>query len=445
MEETISTQELRVGMYVHLGLGWMHHPFPLSRFRISSPEQIDAIRALGLTEVRWEPGRSDPAADDAPDDAPQGVTPGSALRLAAIDVRPPDGRAATTAPRTHGAADNEQERQARARRAALDAQWAGQRLLERQYAEASNALRDACRNVRAQPTQARQDVEALSQALVDKLLVDGEMCIRLLSTAAGDRSTAHGMNVAVISMLVARTFSLDEPGMLDLGVGALLHDMGKVELPDRVRHLDDGFTSAELSLYRDHVKHGVLLGRRMGLAPGALAVIAQHHEHADGSGFPLQLSDERVAMAARIVALANRYDNLCNPVVPSRALTPHEALSSLFAASRQRFDLSVLNAFIRMMGVYPAGSLVQLTDDRYALVVGVNSSRPLKPRVLVHDPRTPREEALHIDLEKAGGLAIRRSLGASRLPPDALEYLAPRQRVTYFFEPMAQPREETCT
>jgi putative nucleotidyltransferase with HDIG domain len=427
-------------MYIHLGLGWMHHPFALSSFRITSPEEIETIRALGLAQVRWEPDLSVPAPDAAD---PSGVTPASADPGAHAAAGP---GAAATAPaaQPRAAGHGQPAPPACARRAALDAQRARQRLLERQYAEATAGLRDACRNLRAQPEQTRQDVETLSRALVDKLLVDGEMCIRLLSTAAGDRSTAHGMNVAVIALLVGRVFGLGEADMMDLGVGALLHDMGKVELPDRVRQFDEGFSGAEASLYRDHVKHGVVIARRMGLAPGAMAVIAQHHEHADGSGFPLRLSEARLTMGARIVALANRYDNLCNPVVPSRALTPHEALASLFAASRQRFDLGVLNAFIRMMGVYPAGSVVQLTDDRYALVVGVNSSRPLKPRVLVHDPRTPREDTLVLDLEQADGLGIRRSLGASKLPPAVREALSPRQRVSYFFEPLAGPIEEAC-
>ena len=87
-----------------------------------------------------------------------------------------------------------------------------------------------------------------------------------------------------------------------------------------------------------------------------------------------------MSAAARIVALVNRYDNLCNPPVLAQALTPHEALSLLFAQARSKFDASMLNSFIRMMGVYPAGSVVQLTDERYALVMSVNSTRPLKPQ-----------------------------------------------------------------
>jgi hypothetical protein len=141
-----------------------------------------------------------------------------------------------------------------------------------------------------------------------------------------------------------------------------------------------------------------------------------------------------MSAAARIVALVNRYDNLCNPPSLANALTPHEALSLLFAQARSQFDASMLNSFIRMMGVYPAGSVVQLTDERYALVMSVNSTRPLKPNVLVHEPHLPREEALHLNLMNLPDLGIRRSLKPSQLPADALDYLAPRPRVAYFFE-----------
>jgi HD-GYP domain-containing protein (c-di-GMP phosphodiesterase class II) len=233
--------------------------------------------------------------------------------------------------------------------------------------------------------------------------------------------------------------------MLDLGQGAMLHDVGKVDLPERLRHADRGLGREDLAAYRDHVAHGVVHGRRMGLSPGALLVLAQHHEHADGSGFPLKLKADRMSVAARIVALVNRYDNLCNPPVLGNALTPHEALSLLFAQSRAQFDSGILNAFIRMMGVYPAGSVVQLTDDRYALVMNVNSTRPLKPNVLVHDPATPRDEALHLNLMRTPDLGIRRSLRPAQLPADALEYLAPRTRVAYFFEAVhaeVAPEEE---
>jgi len=254
----------------------------------------------------------------------------------------------------------------------------------------------------------------------------------------GDRAAAHALNVTIVSLLIARTLGVSEAELMDLGIGALMHDVGKADVPERFRHAEEGFNANELNAYRDHVVKGVALGQRMGLSAGALSVLAQHHEHADGSGFPLKIAGERITMASRVVALVNRYDNLCNPQARTLALTPHEAVSVLFAQGRQRFDATVLNAFIRMMGVYPAGSLVQLTDDRFAIVVGVNSSRPLKPRVLVHDAHVPRREALVLDLERCPNLGIRRSLPAAKLPALAIEYLDPRPRVAYYFEPLVR-------
>jgi hypothetical protein len=210
--------------------------------------------------------------------------------------------------------------------------------------------------------------------------------------------------------------------------------VGKLDLPERARHVDIDQPSPAAVLYRDHVTLGVARAKRMQLDPQALLVVAQHHEAADGSGFPRGLGLDRMSTAARVVALVNRYDSLCNAPPPLRSLTPHEALSKLFAQSRSQFDNTMLNGFIRMMGIYPPGSVVQLTDDRYAMVMSVNSSRPLKPTVLVCDPGTPSHQALHVDLEKAGDLGIRRSLKAQQLPPNAADCLRPRPRLSYFFE-----------
>ncbi|WP_088283485.1 HD-GYP domain-containing protein [Ideonella sp. A 288] len=419
MSATIEIEQLRVGMFIHLDLGWWAHPFALSSFQIASPDQIATLRALGLKQLRWSPEKSHLDDADAPAVDPAGASAAPAAQAdAGADAGAADGAAAI-----------------HLQRHALAAQRAADATCDRQYAEAGRAWKEATELVHASPDQARHTVEGLTRALLDKMLVDGEMCIRVLSEGLGDRAGAHALNVTVISLLMGRVFGLGPDEMLDMGVGALLHDVGKLELPDRVRHVDTHFTQAEHTLYREHVAHGVMHGKRMGLSRGALVVLAQHHEMTDGSGFPQRLNIDRMAASARIVSLVNRYDNLCNPLSPALALTPHEALSLIFAQAKSKFDASMLNAFIRMMGVYPPGSLVQLTDDRYATVVSVNSSRPLKPRVLVCDPKVPVEQALLLNLEEASDIGVRRSLKATQLPPAAHSYLAPRPRVVYFFEP----------
>jgi putative nucleotidyltransferase with HDIG domain len=435
-KELIEVDDLRVGMFVHLDMSWMSHPFPLGSFKVASAEQIATIRSLGLQRLRWSPTQS----DLLPPVEKTGWT-----RPAALDAEEADPAAPTVAGDFAASAPLPAEslelpaRQAQKQR--LAAQRAALQVCERQFAEAAQDCKRMTELVPNKPLEAKAQAELLSKALVDKMLGEQDLCIRLLSDAAGDKAAMHALNVTIISLLMGRTFGLAESDMLDLGVGAILHDIGKLDLPDRVRHREEHFSGAELRFYEEHVAHGVTHARKMGLTPGATLVIAQHHEHADGSGFPLRLNTDRMTAASRIVSLVNRYDNLCNPHVASRALTPHESLSLLFAQGKTKFDTAILGAFIRMMGVYPAGSTVQLTDDRFALVVGVNSSRPLKPRVLVHEAKVPRDEALILDLETSGGLGIRRSIKPSQLPMTSLEYLAPRPRVAYFFEPMEVAQE----
>jgi putative nucleotidyltransferase with HDIG domain len=470
MSVKIAVDELRVGMFVHLDLRWWAHPFALSSFKLTSPDQIATLRALGLTQVRWSPDKSSHDRADDPQRAAAGhgepvveaVQPASdepsapiGLATATSETAVPDEAmpppAATDASASDGAAHMAAPARARQpsgaagaqeRRRELAAQREASRTCLRQFGEAARSLKSVTDNVFSQPAAARETAEGLTRALLDKMLIDGELCIRVLPEARTDRATAHALNVALISLLMGRVFGFDRQDMLDLGVGALLHDVGKLELPERVRQPDGQAPAGEQALYREHVMRGVAIGRRMGLAPGALLVIGEHHEMADRSGFPNKLSVDRMTAAARIVALVNRYDNLCDPALPSYALTPHEALSLIFAQTRSKFDASMLNAFIRMMGVYPPGSVVQLTDERFAVVANVNSTRPLKPRVLVFDPLVPADEALYLNLELHADLGIRRSLRAQQLPDDALQYLSPQQRLVYFFEPAAQPRSE---
>ena len=407
----IEVEALRVGMFIHLDVGWMAHPFPLSSFKIATVDQIDTIRGLGLKRVRWSPEHSDPD------------TPLATLALTAHEVPP-------LAP-----VETPEAALRRERREALASQRAALHLCERQFSEATRECRQLTDLVSAQPAVAGERAQALSRTFVDKMLGSHELCIRLLNEGAGDKAAAHAVNVTIVSLLMGRVFGFGEADLLDLGVGSMLHDIGKIDLPDRVRHREEHFSAAEAKFYEDHVTLGVAHARTMKLSAGATLVIAQHHEHADGSGFPLHIGSEKITPLAAIVALVDRYDKLCNPHIPSTALTPHEALSLLFAQGKNKFDAAILGAFIKMMGVYPPGSVVQLTDERYALVVGVNSSRPLKPRVLVHDPKVPADEALIVELESAPNLGIRRSLKPLALPRAALDYLSPRSRVVYFFEP----------
>ncbi len=415
-DQSIAVQALRVGMFVRLDGGWMSHPFPLNNFKIVSAQQVETIRSLGVEKVRWDPSLSDPEPAAGASQAPQAT-------LQDLETAPSREAEASRASASHALR--------------LAAQRAALATCERQFNEVAAACRQATGRIASDPEQAKREVESVTRSLLDKILVEEDLCIRLLRDTAGSNASTHALNVSILSLLLGRKFGLSPTELLDLGSGALLHDIGKIGMSERLHHPDEYFTPIENRAYEEHVAFGLERGRQMGLSAGVLQIIAQHHEMADASGFPGKLGSERMSDASRIVALVNAYDTLCNPQVAKRAVTPHEALAQMFTQGKKRFDTTLLSAFIKLIGVYPAGSTVQLTDDRLAVVVSVNSARPLKPRVLVHDAKVPRDEALVIDIGDHAGLGIRRSVKPQQLPVPALHYLAPRQRVAYYFEPVA--------
>jgi len=409
----VDSKALRIGMFVELDVGWLAHPFPTGSFKISSSKQIDTIRSLGLAQVRVNSAKSDP-------------DPSEVVQSA----KPVSGELA--AERALAAQRDTLHKKQRAEH--LASQQRTLVVCERRFGEAVRQYRKTLELIPSQPKAAAEHCRTMVSGFVGEMLTEGESAIRLLSEAAGDKSSMHPVNVTVVSLLLGKAMGLQESELVDLGMAAFLHDVGKAQLPDRVRWLEENFSTAEYKLYQEHVAQSVQVGRAMELSKGALLAIAQHHELTDGSGFPTRAKGESMVVGARILALVNRYDNLCNPTRPATAMTPHEALSLIFAQLKTRFDSVALSAFIRMMGVYPPGSVVQLIDERYAMVVSVNSTRPLKPRVIVHEPGVSKHEALILDLEHAPNIGIRRSLKPAALPSAAMDFLAPRQRVSYFYE-----------
>ena len=406
----IDISYLQIGMFVHLDLGWMDHPFPLNSFKLSSQEQLDIIRSLGIDRVRISIDKSD-----------------SELFVQGGKVAKPDLRVVESHP-------NPEEDARQKRRNLLAKQRASLQACEKQFSTAAKSFKQITESAFSQPALARELSARVIGGFLDGILVEEDTAIRLLSEKAGEKSSLHALNVTIISLLLGKACGLNREELSALGEGALLHDIGKMHLPDRLRWYDQHFLAAEREMYQEHVAHGVDMGRKMGLAKEVLLIIGQHHECADGSGYPGRIRDDRLIPASRIVALVNQYDNLCNPGNSSLSVTPHEALSLMFANMKQKFHVATMSSFIRMMGVYPPGSVVQLSNDRHALVVSVNSSRPLRPRIIIHDPRVPSEEALVVDLETEPTIGIRASLKPMQLPKAAYDYLSPRKRMCYFFE-----------
>lgn len=419
-------EQLRVGIFVELELPWFKHNFALSAFKIRSESQLREVLDLRLPRYRYDPARSDTLPEALPE-APLGPQ--------AAPTTTPDARAPVAEAAPLGDLDPVQ--QARQQRTLFMARRE-QRIceVEKAFAKATGVLRNLNRNLLSKPSETVGEMGALVDEMVSAFLESPEVTLHVMGEKAGGEDVYfHSLNVTILAMMLAKDLAFSPEMARELGVGAMVHDIGLVEIPDRVVKKSPGdYTNAERNLRAMHVEHGVEIGRRIGLSAEALAVIAQHHEFADGSGYPKGLTEGMMTPAARVVSMVNYYDNLCNPVDLATAMTPHDALSLMFAQRRGKFEARALALMIRSLGVYPPGSIVQLSNEVVAAVISINPKKPLRPCVMVYDPKVPKEEALVLDLEQEASISIAKSIRPAALPPKVAAYLNPRKRVTYFFD-----------
>ena len=405
----ISPDQLCVGLYVQLDLSWWEHSFAFSNFKIKDETQLKQLRALGLKRLRYDPARSD-------------CKPLS-LAVAPAAPEPP------AAPDPQEVAREKRVRQLSVLRTRLAE-------VDRAFVQASKQVKALNQSLRNQPEDAVKQAGNLVKGMVETMLGEDGVALHSITGKAAEDAYVHSLNVTVLSTLLGRQLNLDAEACHVLGLGALLHDIGKMEVPSKVLLKPPPLTRPEQQLLEMHTLFGLRMGEKLMLDDEVLRVIHEHHEYCDGSGYPRQLHEASIGRLSRIVCITNTFDNLCNPVDPRTALSPHEALARMYTPQwRVRFDEVALKAFIRCMGIYPPGSLVQLQDERYALVLGMHPTLPLKPTLIVYDPSVPKEEALIVNLEAEADLAIASSMRPSQLPAEALEYLNPRQQLSYYVDP----------
>ncbi len=416
--QMMAMDQLRVGQYVHLDLKWFEHPFAFSHFKIKSEEQIKEIRSLGLKVVRINPELSDLATMN-----PVSASPTSAAQFSAAPLL-----GAEPAPSPIVLAKQAMLARMRLRRQDTER-------IEKAFINTAKTIRDIEKNLYSRPLEAVQQATLLIDQMTESILSAPELAIQVMGDKmGGEELYLHSLNVTMLSIMMARDVKLPVAVVGVLGVGALLHDIGRKEVPDKILRKTEALTQAERSFYEMHCQFGVETGQRMGLAPAALAIIRDHHEMFDGSGYPTRLKGESTSLLSRIVAIANYYDELCNPSATADGLTPHEALSLMFAKLRSKFDPKLLQVFIRCLGVYPPGTIVQLSNGAIGMVVTVNTARPMKPTLMVYDAEVPKNEAILLDMERETEVNIAKAIRPAQVPQEVLSYLSPRKRVSYYFD-----------
>ncbi|MEF1250669.1 HD-GYP domain-containing protein [Vibrio owensii] len=408
----LTVDRIQPGLHIRLPLKWNDHPFLLNSFKIKDQEQVEMIRHLGVKFVYFNPEQSD--ASPLPANQPQAeVKKDDALDLEAQKLW--------------------QEKQKRIEK--LSAYRRRVIQCEKEFERSLARMRSVMTKIRNRPADAVGEAKQLIDDIVEKLMCDDNVTLHLMNGKNEFEDIYfHSLNVAVIAMMIGRAKGYSAEQLKALSFAALFHDMGKIKIPTAILRKQTPLSEPESNYLKLHTKYGLDMANQIEVFPeSAKTVIAQHHELRDGSGYPEGLKGDEIDELAQVIIVANAFDNLCHTPIASEQKIPYTALSHLYKNCKHLYKEENLNILIKFMGVFPPGTVVQLSNNMVGLVISVNASHLLFPNVLVYDPAVPRTQAPIIDLASKD-IKIVNAIHPSKLPEKIKEYLNPRSRISYFFD-----------
>ncbi len=428
---------LQIGTFVKLEGSWFSHPFSTNTFTIKSAEDLATIQGLSHVIILYDPDRSH-SADSGDDQANDQELPAS----------PEESKDSETL-ETSSIEDKGdlQEEESLISEAALS-ELLGRREDYHEFYDHLLKVEGAYKKNLSQGQELFQQLSGRRPAglKTGDAMITGMMqslnnpktAMSLIDLVGSNGVTwglsEHAMNVCTLSLLIGRQFSLEDEVLLELGRGAMFHDIGYRALPMNVKFQAGGMkVEANPELRLLHPEMGSkLMASFLNAGPLLVDIIAHHHERLDGSGFPKGLRRDNLSLLTRIVMVADHYDELCNAHNPEISLNPHAALSRLYRhvvmkGEDSKFCERVVQALVQAIGVYPPGSLVELTDGFTGIVSSINVHHPTKPIVLLYAPWLCRNDGLLVNLAKESTLHIKQAIHAKDVPEKVLAYLSPRR------------------
>lgn len=407
---------LQPGVFIQLDGKWFNHPFLFSKFKLKNRDQIEILEKSGIKEVLWIPEKSDcwpREADESKEPEPQ---------IVAAKEDDPNVELMWRIKR-------EQMEHLRQIHENL-------RRCTRNYDRISNNVTDLMKKMMTGSKEAIASAKETVEGMVDTFLGDSDAIVHLINIKEKDEGLYHhSLNISVLALMLGKKARLTASEMHELGMAALLHDIGKSRIEKKILKKKGPLTKAELAIIQLHPQYGIDILAKSGVRDvGVIHAVKEHHEHSNGTGYPSGLKGEKISKLARIIAIVDAYDNLCNNPDIEKRMTPYEALSHMYTKQQHQIDVDLFSVFIRSMGIYPPGTVVQLSNGEIGMVITINPDNPLKPSLLLYDPNIPKEEALICEMEEHDDIAIEKSIHIDELPDQVRLYLSATTHVTYFVE-----------
>jgi len=220
---------------------------------------------------------------------------------------------------------------------------------------------------------------------------------------------SHSVNVCILSLITGLTAGLKRDQLVTLGVGAILHDVGKGALPHHILYKNGSLTAEEFDVIKTHTTKGyeILLN-----TPEGREVALEHHERYDGNGYPDGKQGRQISQNAQIASICDVYDAVTSVRIYRAAHPPHEAVELVSASGNRAFSLDLVQKFLRNIAAYPSGSIVELSDQRVGIVIDTPPGFSKYPRVrlLFDQDKQPYKRTLEINTLDHPSLMIRKVL-----------------------------------
>ncbi|KZL94119.1 HD-GYP domain-containing protein [Clostridium magnum] len=219
----------------------------------------------------------------------------------------------------------------------------------------------------------------------------------------------HSISVCIISAIIGQGMRMDSSAIKELGVAAILHDIGKTQLPKKIIEKQGSLTGEELNQYKEHPYLGaMLLKKNIRMSDNIIKGVQQHHERVDGKGYPYGLTGKSINRFARVICVSDVYDTITNSKDYKKAFSPNDAYELILAGSGTIFDEEVVQSFRKSFSVYPLGCCVKLSDRVEGYVVRQNQNFPDRPVIrVIQDIETKEDiDPYEIDLVRSTNLVI---------------------------------------
>jgi HD-GYP domain-containing protein (c-di-GMP phosphodiesterase class II) len=295
------------------------------------------------------------------------------------------------------------------------------------YTSALELMRDLDRLIKTNRAASAERVRGVVRSLVDNILSNRHALLELSGLKDYDEYTFfHSVNVAILSLALGSTLTSDRRFLNSLGVGALMHDIGKIAIDAEVLNKPGALSSDEWDSVRLHPLHGAGVASTMpGLDRSSIVVILEHHMRQDLDGYPQRRPVRRQHLTSRIVAVADAYDAMTSRRSYSDARLQDEAMEVLALNAGSAFDPVLVRWFVQMMGIYPPRSVVRLSSGEIGVVVRPGGDDVLRPCVRVFaDAEGSIIDPHDVDLDSApGSPSITACLDPTGLNVDVEDYL----------------------